>query len=245
MRAHLARLGSVAAVIGALALPLGSMLAALLAQTHQPAVIELRDVRGHVGDIVTVCGRVTTHHCRRPKRTTYLDLEAPYWDGGVSVAIAADKRQSFGIRIEDRYIFRQVCATGRVEQERKRYLVTVSQPEKLRIEAEPESSPVFLEPLGVRACDEGVELPQPVSRVNPEYPSGARANRREAIVLLDGVVQTDGSVGDVVVVHAPGSESEFDAAAVKAFKEWRFTPGTMRGKPVPVIVGVQLTFNLR
>lgn len=236
------RINQAAAV---LLVPLGSMLGVPLAQTHQPAVVELRDVRGHVGEVVTVCGRVTTHRCPRPKRTTYLDLEAPYWNDGVSVTIAADKRQNFGMRVEDRYLSRRVCATGRVAQERKRYLVAVSEPEKLRIEAEPEFPPVFLEPAGVRACDEGVELPQPVSRVKPEYPSSARASGREAIVLVDGVVQTDGSVGDVIVVHSRPLESEFNAAAVKAFKKWRFTPGTMGGKPVPVVVGVQLTFDLR
>jgi len=47
------------------------------------------------------------------------------------------------------------------------------------------------------------------------------------------------------VVHSLDSESGLDAEAVKAFKNWRFTPGTVRGQPIPVIVGVQLTFALR
>lgn len=67
--------------------------------------------------------------------------------------------------------------------------------------------------------------------------------RREGIVLLDGVVETDGRIADVIVVHS--SAAEFDAAGVAAFKQWRFTPSALAGKPVPVVVGVQLTFNLR
>jgi TonB family protein len=222
---------------------LGSSLAVLLAEIGQTTVITQRDAKRHIGEVVTVCGRVTTHRCARPKRTTYLDLETPYWVDGLSIAIPADKRLSFGTRVEDRYMFRHLCATGRVDREGKRSVVTVSQPDQLRIDSEPQSPPVLLEPMGVRGCDDGVGLPQPVSRAQPEYPRDARASRREGIVLLDGVVETDGRVAEVIVVHS--SAAEFDAAAVEAFKQWRFTPGTLAGKPVPVVVGVQLTFNLR
>jgi TonB family protein len=61
---------------------------------------------------------------------------------------------------------------------------------------------------------------------------------------LDGVVRTDGSVGDVVVVHSLDSGSEMDAEAVRAFRKWRFTPGTIGGRPTAVIVGVEMTFKI-
>ena len=62
---------------------------------------------------------------------------------------------------------------------------------------------------------------------------------------MDGVVRIDGSVGDVVVVHSPDSASGMDDEAVKAFQQWRFTPGTVAGRPTAVIVGVELTFHLK
>jgi TonB family protein len=36
-----------------------------------------------------------------------------------------------------------------------------------------------------------------------------------------------------------------DAEAVKAVKQWLFTPGTKNGKPVPVKVDIEMTFTLK
>jgi len=36
-----------------------------------------------------------------------------------------------------------------------------------------------------------------------------------------------------------------DDEAVKALKQWRFSPGTKDGKPVPVVVELEMTFTLR
>lgn len=207
--------------------------------------ISAADARKYVGKVVTACGVVTTHHCPRPRKTTYLDLNSPYWQEGISVAIPAANRSAFGMRVEDRYAFRSVCGTGRVQREDQRYVITISEPSDLRIEGEPQPPPVRLEPAAVRSCDDGVELPQPITRVKPEYPEGARARYREGIVLLDGVVLADGSVGDVTVVHSLDAASGFDGEAVRAFKSWRFTPGTVAGRAAAVVVGMQIKFDRR
>ena len=34
-------------------------------------------------------------------------------------------------------------------------------------------------------------------------------------------------------------------AAVQAMKKWEFEPGTKEGKPVDVLVSVEMTFNLK
>lgn len=219
--------------------------AALLASPQDIPRVDAREARRHVGKSVTACGLVTTYHCPRPQRTTYLDLDSPYWEEGISVAIPAGNRPALGVRIEDRYASRFVCATGRVQREDKRYVVTVSDPSELRIDREPQPPPVRLEPAAVRACDDGVELPQPITRVQPEYPPGALTKHRGGIVLLDGVVMADGSVGDVVVVHSLDAASGLDGEAVRAFKRWRFTSGTVAGRPTPVVVGVQIKFIVR
>ena len=218
--------------------------AAVLATPQDPPRIDVLEARKFVGKVVTACGVVTTHHCPRPQKTTYLDLDSPYWEEGISVAIPAGKRPAFGVRVEDRYSSRFVCATGRLGRENTRHVVTISEPSELRIDREPQPSPVLLEPAAVRACDDGVELPKPISRVKPEYPPGA-ARDRESIVLLDAVVRADGSVGDVVVVHSRDPGSGLDSEAVSAFKKWRFTSGTLAGRPAPIVVGVQIKFEAR
>ena len=38
---------------------------------------------------------------------------------------------------------------------------------------------------------------------------------------------------------------DLDEQALLAVKEWRFDPGTRDGKPVPVLVMIEMTFALR
>jgi TonB family protein len=207
--------------------------------------VELRDAHKHVGQTVTICGRVVTHHCPRPSKTTHLDLESPYWVEGVSVAIPAASRQRFGTRVEDRYTGRSICATGVIEQEGPRHNLTVRDPADIHVASEQDSTRSLLDAAAARGCDADVQLPQVISRVSAEYPERARATGRQGIVLLDGVVRADGTVGDVVVVHSLGAEFGFDEAAVRAFKQWRFKPGTKAGEPTAVVVGVQIRFSLQ
>jgi TonB family protein len=63
-------------------------------------------------------------------------------------------------------------------------------------------------------------------------------------VLLECVVQTDGTVGDVRVLRSLDTTYGLDQEAIKAAKQWKFAPGTRNGEPVPVMVTIELTFTL-
>src|SRR4051812_45966395 len=104
---------------------------------EQPSVIDLRGMRHQVGKVATGCGRVVTHHCPSSSRTTFLDLDTPYWNPGVSIAVPATHRGAFGKRLEDRFALRDVCATGPVEREKRRFVITIAEPTDLRVEQEP------------------------------------------------------------------------------------------------------------
>ena len=144
----------------------------------------------------TICGQERDGlRCRDD-----VSLSSPYWEEGISVAILASNRPDFGVRVEDRYASRTVCATGRCS--------------------------------GVRRRSRTAEA---ITRVEPEYTPEAQAKRREGIVLWDGVVMADGTVGDVVVVHSLDAVSGLNREAVKAFKRWRFTPGTAAGRLSAVV----------
>ena len=67
----------------------------------------------------------------------------------------------------------------------------------------------------------------------------------QGTVLLECVVQPDGTVGDVQVVRSLDSTFGLDQEAIKAAKQWRFAPGTRLGEPVSVLVTIELTFTLR
>ena len=63
-------------------------------------------------------------------------------------------------------------------------------------------------------------------------------------VELEGVLGTDGRIGEVRVIRSLDALFGLDGEAMKAFKEWRFTPATRDGQPVAVVVTVVMTFSL-
>ena len=60
--------------------------------------------------------------------------------------------------------------------------------------------------------------------------------------MLDAVISQDGAVQEVRVLK---SQPLFDAAAVEAVRQWRFTPTLLNGQPVPVVMTVTVVFSLR
>jgi periplasmic protein TonB len=91
----------------------------------------------------------------------------------------------------------------------------------------------------------GVNLPQPLKEVKPQYTADAMRAKVQGTVLLECVVLPDGSVGAVEVVRSLDSTFGLDQEAIKAAKQWRFRPGTRFGEPVAVLVTIELTFTLR
>jgi protein TonB len=84
-----------------------------------------------------------------------------------------------------------------------------------------------------------------VRQVATQYTDAARRARVQGSVLVECVVNTDGTVGNVKVVRSLDSVYGLDEEAVKAATQWRFTPGTRMGEPVPVLVTLEMTFSLR
>ena len=89
----------------------------------------------------------------------------------------------------------------------------------------------------------GITSPQPVARPSPRYTDDARQAGIQGTVWLSGTVETDGRVTDIRVDRA--LEPGLDAEAIKAFEQWRFTPGTKEGKPVRVRVNIEMSFSVR
>jgi protein TonB len=87
-----------------------------------------------------------------------------------------------------------------------------------------------------------VHAPQKIRDVAPRYPAIAQASRVEGIVILEAVISEDGVVLDVRVLR---SQPLLDAAAVEAVRQWRFTPATLNGAAVPVVMTVTVAFSLK
>jgi periplasmic protein TonB len=98
---------------------------------------------------------------------------------------------------------------------------------------------------GVYRPGNGVELPKVRKEVRPNYTADAMRAKVQGAVLVECVVNPDGTVGDVQIIRSLDSTFGLDQEAIKAAKQWLFTPGTRFGQPVPVIVTIELTFTLR
>jgi len=91
----------------------------------------------------------------------------------------------------------------------------------------------------------GVTLPKPTHEERPQYTKEALKAGIEGSVLLNVVVQKDGTVGQVDIARSLDKMYGLDESAIKAARQWRFEPGTKDGKPVAVLVTIELTFTLR
>jgi TonB family protein len=52
------------------------------------------------------------------------------------------------------------------------------------------------------------------------------------------------SFGAVKITKSLGDEFGLDAQAMRAARHWLFSPGTVDGKPIPVVVTMVMTFRL-
>lgn len=91
----------------------------------------------------------------------------------------------------------------------------------------------------------GVTMPALVERVPPKYTADAMRARIQGSVWIECVVQADGTVGNARIMQSLDRRFGLDEEAMAAAKRWRFRPGTLHGKPVPVIVTIELMFSVR
>ena len=88
----------------------------------------------------------------------------------------------------------------------------------------------------------GISAPTIITRAEPEYTAEARRARRAGTVSISLVVDEAGNPQNPKVVRSLGLG--LDEKAIEAVQKWKFKPGTKDGKPVPVIVSVEVNFRL-
>lgn len=88
-----------------------------------------------------------------------------------------------------------------------------------------------------------VTPPTAVYKPEPGYTEEARKARTQGIVILEMIVDERGDVRNVKVLKPlPNGLTD---EAIKAVKLWKYKPGTLEGKPVPVIFNVSVSFRLQ
>lgn len=87
-----------------------------------------------------------------------------------------------------------------------------------------------------------IRPPAKVRHVPPLYPPIAQQARVDGIVIIEAIIGADGRVKDARVLK---SVPLLDDAALAAVRQWEFSPTTLNGVPVPVIMTVRVNFTLR
>jgi TonB family protein len=87
-----------------------------------------------------------------------------------------------------------------------------------------------------------VHAPEYIFRLSPEYPPEARHDKQEGKVVVEAIIEKDGSVSSPrVLEHQPLG---LDASALYAICGWRFKPATLKGEPVRVYYTLTVNFKV-
>lgn len=84
--------------------------------------------------------------------------------------------------------------------------------------------------------------PRVLSRSPMQYPEAAMKKRIKGYVVINLLIDTDGSIEAAKVLQSspPGV---FDAAALSGIRSWRFAPGKYQGRPVKVWAKQKVRFD--
>jgi TonB family protein len=80
-----------------------------------------------------------------------------------------------------------------------------------------------------------------LSRIQPEYPDIARREHLQGTVRLHAVIAKDGTIRMLRVLTGYCSLAE---AAIRAVRQWRYTPTLLEGNPVEVDTTIDVIFAL-
>jgi periplasmic protein TonB len=80
-----------------------------------------------------------------------------------------------------------------------------------------------------------------IYKVNPVYPELARRARVSGDVILEAVIDEEGTVSTIKVLSG---HALLNNAAIEAVRQWKYSPTILSGEPVQVIATVTVMFRL-
>jgi protein TonB len=76
------------------------------------------------------------------------------------------------------------------------------------------------------------------------YTVQAMRARAQGIITVECVVEPNGECGDMRIVSGFTPPFGLDEQALAAARRWRFRPGMRAGEAVPVLVNLEIEFNI-
>jgi TonB family protein len=120
-------------------------------------------------------------------------------------------------------------------------------------QANTKQSPPNPDFFGIYRAGDGVTPPKLIFSVEPEFSEKARKKRIRGDCVVSLIVRTDGtttdihvakSIADTVAEKAREAALTLDENAVKVVAQYRFTPATYRGTPVPYRLNVEVNYQI-
>jgi TonB family protein len=107
--------------------------------------------------------------------------------------------------------------------------------------------------FGIYHAGDGITPPKLTYSVEPEFSEKARKKKIRGDCVVSLIVRTDGtttdihvakSIADTVATKEREAALTLDEDAVKVVAQYRFTPATYRGKPVPYRMTVEVNYQI-
>ena len=87
-----------------------------------------------------------------------------------------------------------------------------------------------------------IQAPTLIHRVEPYYPPTAVDARLQGMVILEAIVDRDGTVAEVKVLRS--ANTLLDREALIAVRQWRYSPLVLNGQRERFVLTVMLSFNI-
>jgi TonB family protein len=94
-------------------------------------------------------------------------------------------------------------------------------------------------PIRVRGTVEEDNLTR---KVQPVYPTAAKAAHVQGTVEMDVTISKEGVPEDIRVVSSPNDD--LTQSALEAVRQWRYRPTLLNGRPVPIVTDVIVNYTL-
>ena len=207
------------------------------------------DAAKHIDQVVYVCGKVAGVRAldTDPERAAVLDFDRKSPDQTFSVVLTAIPPgyyyRSAALQTASEFDQLSVCVHGTIVKGPTGPQIYTRLID-LHVEPDPDAAEAF-RGSAHRIYEAGVVAPVASYSPDPKYTSDAMRNKIQGAVELEAIVQPDGSVGAVRVVQSLDSQFGLDEQAMTMLRTWKFSPGTLRGTPVPVVVRIFMSFTLR
>ena len=86
-----------------------------------------------------------------------------------------------------------------------------------------------------------IKEPKKIKDAKPVYPPLAQTAKISGIVIIEAIIGKDGSIRDAKILRGMPMLND---AALEAVRQWRYTPTTLNGVPVEVVMTVTVNFTL-